>query len=141
MNSYDDLIGYNFIEISRKLNVMMTQQLTEINLTFPQYRILSRLYIEEGITHKQLSEYLSLKSQTLTPILNLLEKKGWIYREVDKEDARNKRVFLTEHGTNKRNEAFNIVLAFEHKYFEVLGDDNNETLLEWIKTINKNLEY
>lgn len=141
MNNYDELIGYNFIEISRKLNVMITKELSEIELTFPQYRILSRLFINDGLTHKQLSDYLSLKSQTLTPILNLLENKNWIRRVTDTKDARNKRVFITDPGIAKRTVAFEIITNFETRHFQILGDENNIQLLNWLKTINKHLNY
>ncbi|MBN2795632.1 MAG: MarR family transcriptional regulator [Clostridia bacterium] len=139
-NGYDHLIGYNIIEISRKVNVMMNKALGQIDLTFPQYRVLSRLFIEEGLSHKDLGERLSLTSQTLTPILALLERKGWIERKKNTEDGRHKFVFLTDLGIKKRHEAFEIVMIHEKEYFQIFGTENTHQLLEWLHAINMNLK-
>lgn len=139
LKNYDHLIGYNIIEISRKVTVMMNKALSPIDLTFPQYRVLSRLFIENGMTHKVLGERLSLTAQTLTPMLSLLEKKGWIKRTKNPDDGRNKMVYLTEKGLEKRNEAFSIIMDHESQYFIIFGDENSRQLVEWLKTINEGL--
>lgn len=137
---FDDLLGYNFIEIARKVNVLMNKELESLGITFPQYRVISRLWLEGELTQKQLHEYLTLSPATLTPMIKLLEKKGWVTRTVDAEDARAKKIKLTEQGVAIRNQAFKRIMTFEASYFRSLPAEETQLLLKWLKGINKSID-
>lgn len=140
MNSYDHLLGYNFIEISKKINTLITKELLKIGITFPQYRVLSRLYINNGLTQSDLVGILSLTAPTLSPVISLLEKKGWVTRQVDTKDARTKIIKITEEGIQKRHEAFEIVMDFEKNRLDILAAQDSKQLLAWLNHINATLE-
>ena len=140
MNSYDHLLGYNFIEIAKKINTLITKELLKVGITFPQYRVLSRLFISESLTQSELVGILSLTAPTLTPVISLLEKKGWLTRQVDPKDARTKIIIITEEGIQKRHEAFEIVMAFETNRLDILPANDSKQLLTWLNHINTRLE-
>ena len=54
----------------------------------------------DGMTVKDLIEFLDVSRQNLTIILDRLEKRDWIIRVKDKDDGRSRRVRLTETGAS-----------------------------------------
>ena len=57
---------------------------------------------------KDLGEKLFLDSGTLTPLLKKLEKKGYIIREHEENDARNLKISLTKTGKDVENDAIKV---------------------------------
>ena len=55
--------------------------LDEINLTYTQYIVMMVLWEEKEISFRDLSKRLYLESNTLTPVLNKLEDKGFIVKK------------------------------------------------------------
>ena len=137
---FDDLYGYNFIEIARKVNVLTNKELEHLDITFPQYRVVSQLWLEGELTQKDLHEYLTLAPATLTPIIKLLEKKNWITRNVDENDGRAKKIKLTETGIEVRNKAFEVIMKIENQLFRQLPKEENQLFLKWLKELNKGIQ-
>lgn len=136
---YEELFGFNFIEIARKIHVVVNKRLEAVEITFPQYRVISRLWLEEEMTQKSLGDALTLTSATLTPIIQLMEKKGWVVRTLDLTDTRSKKIRLTDQGIKIRNAAFEIVMAYEHKELSILPEEEAALLLKWLRLVNANL--
>lgn len=136
---FDDLLGYNLIEIARKVNVLMNKELENIGITFPQYRLISRLWLEGELTQKELHELLSISAATLTPMIKTLEKKGLIVRKTDKNDGRSNKISITDLGVELRNQAFETVMNFEKQYFNTMQKEETQLLLKWLKKINSEL--
>lgn len=82
--------------------------LDDIELTYTQYIAMMVLWDKQSLTVKELGEYLYLDSGTLTPVLKVLEKKGYVTRNRLKEDERVLRVTITEKGLNLREKAIHI---------------------------------
>lgn len=101
---------------------------------------------ENQITVSQLSIYISLEDsgfkstignlihytqipkQTMTSILNQLEKEGIIDRTENPNDRRSKFIEPTEDGYKQMNEVLNNLHSIEKKAFNHLGTDNGEKL-------------
>ena len=49
-----------------------------------------------GLSQKEIADKLGLEGPTIIPIIDKLEKDGFVKRMVDKNDRRNNRIFLTE---------------------------------------------
>ena len=79
--------------------------LDKIDLTYTQYIVMMVLWEEKQVNEKVLCESLSLKSNTLTPLLKKLEEKGLIEKRKDEKDERNLIITLTEKGTKLRDKA------------------------------------
>ena len=78
----------------------------EYDLTSSQYKILKFLYASESRTARvvDLEKYYSMTHPTTLGLLGLLEKKGYIKRVVNPDDARGKLVALTEKADLIQNE-------------------------------------
>lgn len=137
---YDHLMGFNFIEIARKIQVAVSKQLEPLGITFAQYRVVSRLWVEEEMTQKALGDVLTLSAATLTPMLQLMEKKGWIQRTTDELDTRSKKIRLTEAGMEIRERAFEVVMAYEREELRFLQEEESGLMLKWLRQINEHLK-
>jgi DNA-binding MarR family transcriptional regulator len=138
--TYDHLIGYNLIELARKINQSITGELAKEQITFPQYRVLSRLFASGPITQSQLSEYLSLRSATLTPMIAGMVDRGWIQRSADPQDGRRYLLQLTEEGVDVRHRAFDIVMQYERTKLRTLGEEESDLLIKWLHRLNISLD-
>lgn len=136
---FDNLLGYNIIEIARKINILMNKELEFLDITFPQYRIISRLWLEEELTQKELHEFLSITPATLTPMIKLLEKKKLVERKVDVEDARSKKITLTELGKKVREKSFEVIMRYEKEELQILDTEKTELLIKWLKSVNESV--
>ena len=66
--------------------------------TVDQVVVLTVLAAEEGLTQRDIVERSFSDPSTIRAMLVLLEKRGWVRREFDPDDARVRRVFLTAEG-------------------------------------------
>lgn len=82
--------------------------LDELDLTYTQYITMMVLWEEGDINEKELGRRLFLKSNTLAPLLQKLEKKNYIKISKDKKDARNIVISITEEGRKLKEKAVNV---------------------------------
>jgi len=102
-----------------------------INITPQQFTTLARLNREDGITQKELANYLNKDYGSITRSLDGLEKRDWVRREDSSEDRRTKLVFITEQG----KKIFNIVLPLQIERNTKLLADVSEKDFEHLVTI------
>lgn len=86
------------------LQQLMDERLHRYNLTRAQTEIMMLIGMENGIEHRALLERLGVTSPTLTSVLNDLEKRGLLRRDVSEKDARVRLIFLTEDGRQVAND-------------------------------------
>jgi DNA-binding MarR family transcriptional regulator len=72
--------------------------LEPLDLTYPQYMVMTALWSDDGRTVSSLGQELSLESNTLTPLLKRLEGAGLISRNRSTDDERRVVVTLTDTG-------------------------------------------
>lgn len=82
--------------------------LDEIDLTYTQYITMMVLWEEREILIKDLGTKLFLDSGTLTPVLNALEKKGFVTRKRSETDKRDMYALITAKGLDLREAAAEI---------------------------------
>ena len=82
--------------------------LNKLDLTYTQYITLLALWEKDHITVKELGEKLYLDSGTLTPLLNKLEKKGYIIKNKSDKDGRELVVIVTDEGLKLKQKALDI---------------------------------
>ena len=69
-----------------------------IDITFEMLQVLSSLWQEQGISQQALAEKTAKDKACMTNLMANLEKKGWIMRQEDPNDRRNRLVYLTPAG-------------------------------------------
>lgn len=79
--------------------------LDKLDLTYTQYIVMMVLWEEKQVNEKYLCEALCLKSNTIAPLLQKLESKGFIRKEKDGMDERNITITLTPSGKRLQDKA------------------------------------
>ena len=95
---------FRFLQSANTLQKQGTKALHEYGITTHQGSVLgalSRPQSDQGMSVKELSDYLMMSRQNLTGILNRLDHLGLIHRLRDENDGRTKRVGLTTLGLEK----------------------------------------
>jgi DNA-binding MarR family transcriptional regulator len=91
MNSIGYLTRITFRSFSRTL-----ERLTlPYGVTAGQWPFLRQLWVEEGITQRELSRRVAMREPTTVTALNTMEKAGLVRRSPSKEDRRKVHIYLT----------------------------------------------
>ena len=93
---------------SRKIVAAYTPYLKPLGLTYTQYITMLAMWELKKSSVKELGEHLYLDSGTLTPVINKLEKKGYISKHRSQDDARGVLVEITDEGKKLREEIVNV---------------------------------
>ncbi len=91
---------------------------------------------KEGTSATKIAPALGLESRSLTRILKTLEDKKWIRREANYADKRVVKIFLTDVGKMKRDQARQGVLVFNEIVYARIGQEKLDTFFEVMRTIN-----
>lgn len=107
----DDYVnaGRWFSILHRRSQLFVVEACQNLHLTFSEYIMLIRLFDQEGAKQDELASMLYLDKAVVTRTINLLQEKGFIYREVDAADRRVKHIYLTEYGRAQHRILRNII--------------------------------
>lgn len=80
--------------------------LDNMDITYPQYLVLMVLWEKDNQPVNTIAQKLFLNTNTITPLLQRMEKQGIIKRKKSKEDSRKVLVSLTESGATLKDKAY-----------------------------------
>lgn len=112
--------------------------LDPLGITYPQYLVMLVLWEHEKQTVMDISHRLQLDTNTVTPLLQRMEKAGLIKRTKGKEDARQRIVTLTEKGLAMQEQAKLIPECLSAEILNHIG--SIEELTKIIPTLDKLIE-
>lgn len=112
--------------------------LDPLGITYPQYLVMLVLWEHEKQTVMDISHRLQLDTNTVTPLLQRMEKAGLIKRTKGKEDARQRIVTLTEKGLAMQEQAKHIPECLSAEILNHIG--SIEELTKIIPTLDKLIE-
>ena len=81
----------------------------ELGITYPQYLVLLVLWEHDGQPVNDIAHRLLLETNTVTPLLQRMEKGGLLKRKRDKTDKRKQIVSLTPKGQEMEEQAFQLI--------------------------------
>lgn len=132
-------IGIELKTVTILMKRKMEKEIAESeNITGNHGYVLGFLYMKKGkdIFQKDIEQEFSIRRSTATGILNIMEKNNLIKRVNSNDDARLKRIILTEKGLNLCQQSYNKIQQFEKKLKGNLEEkelDNFFCTLEKIK--------
>jgi DNA-binding MarR family transcriptional regulator len=103
MYTEDDSLGYLLNRADLKVKNHFQRLIKSCNVTREQWTILSQLYDADGISQKELSEHTFKDQAAVTRMLDAMERKGLVRREVNPADRRAFSIYLTDRGKALRN--------------------------------------
>ncbi|WP_285009444.1 MarR family winged helix-turn-helix transcriptional regulator [Pedobacter faecalis] len=92
---------------------------------------------KEGTPVTQLAGMLGVKATSLSRMLNNMEELNLIYRETSDGDKRSVKVYLTDFGRDKRQEARDVVVKFNEYLNENLSINEKQGLIKTLQKLNK----
>lgn len=107
----DNQICFRLYSAARLITQAYTPMLTELGITYPQYLVLMVLWEKDCQPVNDIAHRLMLETNTVTPLLQRMEKLGIVERQRGKEDKRQQIVSLTEKGRALEERAYNAIPA------------------------------
>ncbi len=111
-----------------------------IDLTVDQWSVIKTLNEQEDLTHKDLADICGKDQPTMTRIVDLLLKKGYVNRVEHPTDRRSLHIQLTTLGKEQAKNLSPLVKEFRMKAWENLTDEDFEHFTRILNTIYNNLE-
>lgn len=133
---YIDRVAILIKKASLEFDKVANPIFAEYNLTTAQYKIIKFLYLSESRTARvvDLERYYSMTHPTTLGILEQLEKKEFVKRVENPNDARGKLVALTAKADSMQDELIALGDAVEEKLTQCLTTEETAQL---VKLLNK----
>lgn len=113
--------GYALKRAQHALRISMDDALRPIELTTPQYSVLSAIEAETGMSNARLARAAFVTPQTMHGLLTNLEKAALLARDADPAHGRVLRARLTDRGRKVLAEAHRAVAVIEDRMVASLG--------------------
>jgi len=94
----DNQLCFRLYAASRLITQTYHPYLSALGLTYPQYLVMMVLWEQDAQPVNDLAKRLHLETNTVTPLLQRMEKEGLVSRKRGREDGRQVIVSLTEQG-------------------------------------------
>ena len=107
----DNQICFRLYTSARLITQAYTPMLTELGITYPQYLVLMVLWEKDCQPVNDIAHRLLLETNTVTPLLQRMEKLGIVTRKKGKQDKRQQIVSLTKKGRDMEEEAYKLIPA------------------------------
>ena len=109
--------------------------LDPLGITYPQYLVLLVLWEKDKQPVNDIAHKLLLETNTVTPLLQRMEKAGIVKRTPGKEDSRQRIVSLTKKGIEMRQQAKHIPDCLSNEIIQITGEE--EEFVRMIPTLDK----
>lgn len=118
-------------------NAYDDEHVRQMGLTTPQFDVICTLGNTPGMTMGQLAEKTLVTKGTLTGIIDRLERKGLVRREVPPENRRCFMIVLTPEGDRTFEEVFPAHMAHLKERFRKLNDQELEAIRLSLQTLRE----
>ena len=105
----DNQICFRLYSASRLITQAYTPMLTALGITYPQYLVLMVLWEKDNQPVNDIAHRLILETNTVTPLIQRMEKQGLITRKQGDKDKRQQIVSLTLSGKAMEERAYQLI--------------------------------
>jgi len=126
--------------VMKKIDRNLSGQLEPYGISIPQLFVLTCLYDENGITLKEIGNRTLIDSSSMTVLVDKLENDKLVERQLDPEDRRAIRVYITDKGKAIAEELVKIGIRFNSELYDMLGEGNQKEFTHGIKNLLNGLE-
>lgn len=142
MNS-DLHIGKEIDILSNKFKRVINHKISKYDVTGIQGKIIGFIRFESekrDVFQKDIEEEFDIRRSSVTSVITLLEKKGYVKRVSVLKDARLKKLVLTEKGLELHNNVHNDIADFENYVKSELTEDELNIFIDILNRLNKRIE-
>ena len=105
----DNQICFRLYSASRLITQAYTPMLTALGITYPQYLVLMVLWEKDNQPVNDIARRLLLETNTVTPLIQRMEKLGILCRKQGDKDHRQQIVNLTKSGKSMEEKAYELI--------------------------------
>ena len=109
-------------------------------LTGSQWKIIVVLSLDEGITQKQIANMAFVEAPTLVPVIDKMEKEGYLTRQADPDDRRNNLIFMTEKAKKIVDPIIDCIVEIRDNALEKISKKDMEVAKKVLQQIMANTE-
>lgn len=102
-------VCFRLYAATRLVTQAYTPLLHQLGITYPQYLVLMVLWEHDSQPVNDIARRLLLETNTVTPLLQRMEKSGLVIRKKGEKDKRQQIVSLTKKGRQMEQQAFDII--------------------------------
>lgn len=135
----DDRLGFLLHDASRLLRRRFEQHSSRFGLSSAQWRLLVRVYKEEGIAQARLAELLEIEPISVSRLVDRMEQAGWIERRSDAADRRVRTIHLTDRSRAVFGEMRVLAADVFAGALAGMEPDESQTVLRGLEKIIANL--
>jgi DNA-binding MarR family transcriptional regulator len=141
LEGLQDLPGYLFRRLHQTAVAKFSIEVDQFGITPVQWAILFAVHKTPGLDQSMLSREIALDAATVGGVINRLESRQLIQREVSAQDRRLKILYLTNEGRKLLSQALPIVLDMQKWLLSPLTPKEQVQFTQWmLKLINRQEE-
>lgn len=130
-------LGFLIANLFNDYTNYMNSYLKEMDLTLSQTRVLLVLGLNDGVSIDFLAEKANIGKSSVTKSVKILEKKGFLTKEIDPEDNRKKIVRITNKGRDIQKEALRINDEIESSIVARIGEEEIRELKKQLFSLDE----
>jgi len=132
--------GYLVRDTNLAVGKALRRRLSEYGMTLGQYYFMRALWIEEGLSQRELSRRVGTTEPTTASVLRLLEKNGLVRRVRNRRDRRTMNIFPTTRGRNLKNELLTMAIRINEIATQDFTQPEIDMLKRLLRTMKRNLD-
>lgn len=136
----EDSLHYLIMANQMLVQKTLLDKLKDTGLTIGQPKILDYLKEHNGSSQKEIARACFLEAGSLTAILNRMEEKGLIERQMLNRNRRSFHIFMTDEGKEKQQLIDQVFSEIEKKALLGISEEEFQTFMSVYQKIYKNLE-
>ena len=105
----DNQICFRLYTAARLITQTYTPMFNQLGITYPQYLVLMVLWERDNQPVNDIAHRLTLETNTVTPLLQRMEKQGLVVRRRGENDKRQQIVSLTLKGQELEEQAYALI--------------------------------
>lgn len=114
----DNQLCFRLYTAARLVTACYTPFFKQYGITYPQYLVLMLLWEQDNRIICEITERLHLETNTITPLLQRMEKQGLIVRQKSQADSRSRIISLTGEGKRLEEQMKDIPNCLAHEMVE-----------------------
>lgn len=105
-----------------------------------QWKIIVVLSMKEGITQKHIADMAFVEAPTLVPVIDRMEKQGYLTRQPDQRDRRNNLIFMTQKSKKIVDPIIDCILEIRNMGLNKISKKDMEIARKVLERITANTE-
>ena len=126
--------------ITQRKYHILEMRLSKYDLVKGQANLLILIRDNDGITQNELAEIIGIKDSSMSVRLDKLERNGYIVREIDVENLKRKKIYITAEGKTASVQCRKILREYEEKLYEGFTAKDKKQFQKYIGKMLDNIK-